>query len=187
MEEKTEENEIIENNDIYAKNICTLAHHYEDFFLSKKTRNVELGNKKEDCIKSFMENTTEEQYKSYMEQLKQFKKFYETRSGFQEEQKLKNPFILKYNYSKKDNLNINEINNNNFYNLTSVKFKIDTPIKNQVNDKENENKLNAQKSKPEILFKVNIEKGNDFCGKKRNFDTKIENIDINKDMKAIEI
>ena len=187
LEEKTEENDIIENNDIYAKNICTLAHHYEDFFLSKKTRNVELGNKKEDCIKSFMENTTEEQYKSYMEQLKQFKKFYETRSGFQEEQKLKNPFILKYNYPKKDNLNINEINNNNFYNLTSVKFKIDTPIKNQVNDKENENKLNVQKSKPEILFKVNIEKGNDFCGKKRNFDTKIENIDINKDMKAIEI
>ena len=32
LEEKTGENEIIENNDIYAKNISTLAHHYEDFF-----------------------------------------------------------------------------------------------------------------------------------------------------------
>ena len=187
LEEKTEENEIIENNDIYAKNISTLAHHYEDFFLSKKTRNVELGNKKEDCIKLFMETTTEEQYKYYMDQLKQFKKFYETRSGFQEEQKLKNPFILKYNYSKKDNLNINEINNNNFDNLTLVKFKIDTTIKKQANDKENENKLNAPKSKHDIIFKVNIEKGNDFCGKKRLFDTKDENIDTKKVVQAIEI
>ena len=134
-----------------------------------------------------METTTEEQYKYYMEQLKQFKKFYETRSGFQEEQKLKNPFILKYNYSKKENLNINEINNNNFDNLTLVKFKIDTTIKKQANDKENENKLNAPKSKHDIIFKVNIEKGNDFCGKKRLFDTKDENIDNKKDVQAIEI
>ena len=199
--EKTEENENIENNDIYAQNINTLAHHYEDFFLSKKTRKVELGNKKEDCIKLFMETTTDEQYKYYFDQLKHFKKYYETRYGIKEEQKLKSPFILKYNYFKTDNLKINEINkinkinninnninNNNFDNLTLVKFKTDTTNNKQANNKENENKINTPQKKSEIIFKVdNLEKENNFCGKKRKLDKEDENTEMNNRVEAIEI
>ena len=194
--EKTEENENRENNDLYAQNINTLAHHYEDFFLSKKTRNVELGNKKEDCIKQFMETTTDEQYKYYLDQLKQFKKYYESRYGIKEEQKLKNPFILKYNFYNSDNLKINEFNkinkfnnnNNNFDNLTLIKFKTDTTLNKQANNKENENKLNTPQKKPEIIFKVdNLEKENNFCGKKRKLDKEDENTEKNNNIEAIEI
>ena len=199
LEEKIEENDNIENNNIYAQNINTLAHHYEDFFLSKKTRNVELGNKKEDCIKLFMETTTDEQYKYYLDQLKQFKNYYETRSGIKDQPKVKSPFILKYNFIKTDNLKINEINkinnidnnninNNNFDNLTVVKFKIDTAINKPVNNKENENKLNTPQKKPEILFKVdNLEKENNFCGKKRKLDEEDENSEKKNNVEAIEI
>jgi len=191
--EKSEENENVENNDIYAQNINTLAHHYEDFFLSKKTRNVELGNKKEDCIKLFMETTTDEQYKNYLQQLKQFKIFYEGRSRFKDEQKIKNPFILKYNFIQKDNFKINEINNNNINNnnfdsLTLVKFKTDTSISKQLSNKENDNKLNNSQKKPEIIFKINsIEKESDFLGKKRKTNKENENTDLNQDIAAIEI
>ena len=180
-----------ENNKIYAKNLNTLAHHYEDFFLSKKTRNVELGDKKEDCIKLFMETTTEEQYKYYFEQLKQYKKFYENRSGIVQEQKIKNPFILNFKLIEKDNLKINEINNNNtnnnnFDSLTLVKFNTDSSIKHQINNKENENKLNSSsKITKEVIFKVNIEKDNNFCGKKRklDFENEKDNNTMNKMIK----
>jgi hypothetical protein len=60
--EKTEENENIENNDIYAQNINTLAHHYEDFFLSKKTRKVELDYNSTETLKDAIDFKYNEEY-----------------------------------------------------------------------------------------------------------------------------
>ena len=201
LQEKTEENKNdinTINNEIYAKNINTLAHHYEDFFLTKKTRNVGLGDKKEGSIKLFMETTTDDEYKNYFEQLKQFKTLYETRAGFIPELKNKNPFILNHNLFKKDNLLINEknnnhINNNNFDNLTLVKSNTNSTEKKQINNKENDKESNNKikllppKNVKEVLFKVNIERENDFCGKKRKFEIENMNDGINKDLAVVEI
>ena len=181
---KDEENEITNvNNEIYANNINNLAHHYEDFFLSKKMRNVESGDKKEACIKNFMENTTEEEYKKYLGLLQQYKRYYEQRYGIQPEQKIKNQFILNHNFFKIDNLKINEINNNNINNnLNLINFNPEPSSKQLITNKENENKLNNAKNTKEIIFKIN--NANDFCGKKRKLEEESKNKEKNNNVSS---
>ena len=91
-----------DNNEYYIKLINNLAHNYENFFLSKKTRNVGLGNKKEDWIKSFMQNITKEQYEYYLVQIKQCKNYYETRYKLNNNKTLDNEFIINTNAYEKD-------------------------------------------------------------------------------------
>ena len=186
---KEEEGEDAINNEAYAHSINNLARDYEKFFLSKKTRNVDLGNKKEDCIKSFMENTTQGQYQSYMDQLKQFQNFYKARNGTlgHEEKRIKFPFILKNVYNKKDNLKIN--NKDNIFECTTA-FNSNpnsdsTELKQSI-DKENENKSNTSQNNNEINFIVNNEKNDDeFLGKKRKLEK--ENIEKDEPMPMVEI
>ena len=186
---KEEEGEDAINNEAYAHSINNLARDYEKFFLSKKTRNVDLGNKKEDCIKSFMENTTQGQYQSYMDQLKQFQNFYKARNGSlgHEEKRIKFPFILKNVYNKKDNLKIN--NKDNIFECTTA-FNSNpnsdsTELKQSI-DKENENKSNTSQNNNEINFIVNNEKNDDeFLGKKRKLEK--ENIEKDEPMPMVEI
>jgi hypothetical protein len=186
---KEEEGEDAINNEAYAHSINNLARDYEKFFLSKKTRNVDLGNKKEDCIKSFMENTTQGQYQSYMDQLKQFQNFYKARNGTlgHEEKRIKFPFILKNVYNKKDNLKIN--NKDNIFECTTA-FNSNpnsdsTELKQSI-DKENENKSNISQNNNEINFVVNNEKNDDeFLGKKRKLEK--ENIEKDEPMPMVEI
>ena len=186
---KEEEGEDAINNEAYAHSINNLARDYEKFFLSKKTRNVDLGNKKEDCIKSFMENTTQGQYQSYMDQLKQFQNFYKARNGSlgHEEKRIKFPFILKNVYNKKDNLKIN--NKDNIFECTTA-FNSNpnsdsTELKQSI-DKENENKSNTSQNNNEINFIVNNEKNNnEFLGKKRKLEK--ENIEKDEPMPMVEI
>ena len=72
--------------------------------------------------------------------------------------------------------------------ITLVKFKTDTTNNKQANNKENENKINTPQKKSEIIFKVdNLEKGNNFCGKKRKLDKEDENTEMNNRVEAIEI
>ena len=168
LEEKPDENE--KNNEKYSQKINYLAHHYEDFFLGKKTRNVELGNKKEECIKSILETTLPAQYEFYMNQLKMYKELYVKQSGPFKEPKIKSPFILThFNNYKKDNLLINEKSDNNVFDNETIKEgnEIDLLVKKTINN-ENENKLNNN----EINLLTNNENKNEFCGKKRKFSCK---------------
>jgi hypothetical protein len=168
LEEKPDENE--KNNEKYSQKINYLAHHYEDFFLGKKTRNVELGNKKEECIKSILETTLPEQYEYYMNQLKIFKDLYEKQSGPFKEPKIKSPFILThFNNYKKDNLLINEKSNNSVFDIETIKEGNENEfLAKKIINNENENKLNDN----EINILSNNENKNEFCGKKRKFSCK---------------
>ena len=185
LEEKPEDNE--ENNEQYAKCINKLAHHYENFFLSKKTRNVELGNKKEDCIKYFMEKTTQEQYDNYLKELKEFKIFYENRSGINNEIKIKSPFILFHNIDKNKNdiKNIEKNNNYDCLNNQLTYHNSDSTEKKMINNNENDNKLNNILNNKENIFDVNNNEKNEFCGKKRKFNCK--KFDVNELEATIEI
>ena len=182
LEEKPEENE--ENNEIYSQKINNLAHHYEDFFLSKKTRNVELGNKKEECIKTIMEATHKEQYDYYMEELKKYKTHYE-KNGTYKDQKIKTTFILTHFNDKKDNLLINEKNNNNFDNIT-INGNNEIDLSTKKTSREPIDNLNASplSSKEFHLETINDCK-NEFCGKKRKFYCK--RVDLNESETKVEI
>ena len=138
--------------------------------MGKKTRNVELGNKKEECIKSILETTLPAQYEFYMNQLKMYKELYVKQSGPFKEPKIKSPFILThFNNYKKDNLLINEKSDNNVFDNETIKEgnEIDLLVKKTINN-ENENKLNNN----EINLLTNNENKNEFCGKKRKFSCK---------------
>ena len=150
-----------DNNEYYIKLINNLAHNYENFFLSKKTRNVGLGNKKEDWIKSFMQNITKEQYEYYLVQIKQCKNYYETRYKLNNNKTLDNEFIINTNAYEKDKKKINEINNN---------FDCLTLNNNNSSSKENNNNLNIFKVSEENDLKINNNKKNIFCCRKRKPD-----------------
>ena len=78
LEEEDKNNNL---NKIYIEKINKLAQDYEGFFLYKKMRNVDLGDKKNEFIKSFMNNTLETDYLKYLEQVKQIKDFYDKRKN----------------------------------------------------------------------------------------------------------
>ena len=76
-----DENKDDSSNKIYVEKINRLAHEYEDFFLYKKMRNVDLGVKRNDFIKSFMNNTLKSDFTKYFEQVEAIKNFYEQRNN----------------------------------------------------------------------------------------------------------
>ena len=76
-----EENKDDSSNKIYLEKINRLAHEYEDFFLYKKMRNVDLGDKRNDFIKSFMNNTLKSDFTKYFEQVESIKNSYKQRNN----------------------------------------------------------------------------------------------------------
>ena len=76
-----EENKDDSSNKIYLEKINRLAHEYEDFFLYKKMRNVDLGDKRNDFIKSFMNNTLKSDFTKYFEQVEAIKNSYKQRNN----------------------------------------------------------------------------------------------------------
>ena len=78
LEEEDKNNNL---NKIYVEKLGNLAKNYEDFFLFKKMRNVDLSDKKNDFIKQFMNNSLESDYLKYLEQVKQIKNFYDNRQN----------------------------------------------------------------------------------------------------------
>ena len=147
-----------ENNTMYIKKINTLAHNYEKFFLSKKGRNVELGRKKEDWIKSLMRNITKEQYEYYLEQIKQYKNYYDKRYD-----KKADKILDKEN---KSNENLYEkgkkiINDNKAY------FECLTVNNSDSDFKKNKNDYNNFEVPEMMDSKLNNNKRIFFCCKKR--------------------
>ena len=159
----------VENNQKYIRQINALAHNYENFFLSKKTRKVDIGHKKEDWIKSFMNNITKEQYEYYLEQIKQCKNYYDQRNKSNEIQNNnttnnKNIIPIK-NTCEKPIFKVNEVNEciNDNSTLSNNNFNA---------SKENNNNLNTlifseEKGKEK---KLNNHKKNIFCCRKRKPD-----------------
>ena len=76
-----EENKDDSSNKIYLEKINRLAHEYEDFFLYKIMRNVDLGDKRNDFIKSFMNNTLKSDFTKYFEQVEAIKNSYKQRNN----------------------------------------------------------------------------------------------------------
>ena len=101
LDDKDDNDDNNENsNKSYVNQIKALAENYEDFFLNKKMRNVDLSEKKNDFIKNFMINTQKSDYLKYAEKVKEIKNYYDNRK--QE---------LKISYSNFINPYINKINN----------------------------------------------------------------------------
>ena len=131
----------------YIEDINNLAHHYEDFFLNKKPRNVDYNNKKNQFIKTFMNNSLNDKYLQLCEEVKQLKTFYENRDALKDqgnqvicpshinEKTIDNSFIKKtenkINYFETKDF----LNNNLFMNT----FKIEMINKPNINlDEKNE-------------------------------------------------
>ena len=119
------------------KPINNLAKNYEEFFLFKKMRNIEIGVKKNDFIKSFMNNTLQSDYLKYCEEVKQIKKNYDEK---------------KSNKDKNDNKIITQKSIDNIPNKVIVE--------QQKNDLKEDDILNN------IIISIGEEKSK-FLGKKR--------------------
>ena len=133
----------------YIEDISNLAHHYEDFFLNKKPRNVDYNNKKNQFIKTFMNNSLNDKYLQLCEEVKQLKTFYENRNSLKDqgnqvicpnqinEKSIDNSFTKK-NENKINYLETKDFLNNN--NLFMNTFKIEMINKPNINlDEKNEN------------------------------------------------
>ena len=132
-----EEDKNINLNKIYIEKINNLAKNYEEFFLFKKMRNIEIGVKKNDFIKSFMNNTLQSDYLKYCEEVKQIKKNYDEK---------------KSNKDKNDNKIITQKSIDNIQNKGIVE--------QQKNDLKEDDILNN------IIISIGEEKSK-FLGKKR--------------------
>ena len=126
--EDDEEN--VEENKKYINDIKELAHHYEEFFLEKKPRNVDYNNKKNDSIKVFMSNMVNDKYLQLHEEVKQLKNYYENRNLKKEES---NKIVL-----------INQKNNEIMDNLLNKK--------NVING--SDNNLSYQNENNELKIKI---------------------------------
>jgi hypothetical protein len=116
-EEDTGESDI--DNKRYIKDINDLAHHYEEFFLEKKPRNVDFNNKKNQFIKTFIQNTLNEDYFTLLEEVRNHKNYYDNRNG----QKVKFTKIDVLNQTKEETMNNNLINENTQIYLNDIKTK----------------------------------------------------------------
>ena len=73
--------EELNKNKKYIDEISKLAHNYEDFFLTKKPRNVGYSKKRNDFIKSFMNDTPDYKYLKLRQEVKILKIYYENRNN----------------------------------------------------------------------------------------------------------
>ena len=183
------------DNKRYINDINDLAHHYEEFFLEKKPRNVDFNNKKNQFIKTFMQNTLNDEYLTLLEEVRNHKNYYDTRNG----QKVKFTKTDVLNQTKEETMNnnlinestqvyLNEIKNKNNSDLNLFEAPSNGTIKNindneriinleENNEKENnienisENVLNKKESNTTVK-EEDLEKNDDkiLCNNKRKND-----------------
>ena len=177
-EEKGQSNN---ENSQYIKNINSLAHRYEEFFLEKRPRNIEFNNKKNDFIKDFMNNTLNDKYSKLSDEVKKFKIFYENRNLLNKEQlnlvlsnqksdKTQENSLIKINNLNTNNKEIINIKNNKNYNINIDNIKnedFDLNLKNNIALKEeqeeekkenyDENMIKSKKTKTEMKAPLNNE------------------------------
>ena len=183
------------DNKRYINDINDLAHHYEEFFLEKKPRNVDYNNKKNQFIKTFMQNTLNDEYLTLLEEVRNHKNYYDTRNG----QKVKFTKTDVLNQTKEETMNnnlinestqvyLNEIKNKNNSDLNLFEAPSNGTIKNindneriinleENNEKENnienisENVLNKKESNTTVK-EEDLEKNDDkiLCNNKRKND-----------------
>lgn len=206
--EEEDNGDIDVENKRYVKDINDLAHHYEEFFLDKKPRNVDYNNKKNQFIKTFMQNTLNDEYLKLIEEVRKHKSYYDTRNG----QKVKFTKIDIINQEKEESMNNFLINESTQIELNEVKTKNNSALKlfevpssgtiknNNTNEsmadfEENNQKeknienisenVLSQKETNEINIKENFEKNVDkiFCNNKRKND-KIKYFIFYKKMKT---
>ena len=131
----------------YIEDINNLAHHYEDFFLNKKPRNVDYNNKKNQFIKTFMNNSLNDKYLQLCEEVKQLKTFYENRNALKEQGNQVicpnqiNEKTIDNSFTKKTENKINYFETKDFLNnnLFMNTFKIEMINKPNINlDEKNE-------------------------------------------------
>ena len=177
-EEKGQSNN---ENSQYIKNINSLAHRYEEFFLEKRPRNIEFNNKKNDFIKDFMNNTLNDKYSKLSDEVKKFKFFYENRNLLNKEQlnlvlsnqksdKTQENSLIKINNLNTNYKEIINIKNNKNYNINIDNIKnedFDLNLKNNIALKEeqeeekkenyDENMIKSKKTKTEMKAPLNNE------------------------------
>ena len=177
-EEKGQSNN---ENSQYIKNINSLAHRYEEFFLEKRPRNIEFNNKKNDFIKDFMNNTLNDKYSKLSDEVKKFKIFYENRNLLNKEQlnlvlsnqksdKTQENSLIKINNLNTNNKEIINNKNNKNYNINIDNIKnedFDLNLKNNIALKEeqeeekkenyDENMIKSKKTKTEMKAPLNNE------------------------------
>ena len=127
---KEEEREINNDNLKYIKDINYLAHHYEQYFLQKKPRNVDYNNKKNKYIKDFMNNLVNNEYLELCEELKQFKVFYEKRNSLSNKFE-PNSLIVQKNDEILDNSLLIKNNNKSFILKNNNDIKKDIEYNNE--------------------------------------------------------
>ena len=168
-----EEKEISNDHLKYINDISYLAHHYEEYFLQKKPRNVDYNNKKNKFIKDFMNKLVKNEYLKLCEELKQFKIFYENRKLLNKKFESSSLIVQKNQKSDETLGNSLLIKNNNLFASNS-----NNEIKNLIEYKGNQaNKFDdiirnstIQKSKNENFGKNTIsleEKIKEYCHDKK--------------------
>ena len=140
-EEKNCENKIGEKK--YINDISILAYNYEKFFLEKKPRRLDQNNKKNEFIKKFIINLSNDKYLKLVEETKIFREFYEKRN------------LLKINNNK--NIGKGEINNKSLFNINDIK-------NNKIEKNENNITNNYLNKKENIIKKIidNYENNDNF-------------------------
>ena len=157
------------DNKRYINDISDLAHHYEEFFLEKKPRNVDYNNKKNQFIKTFMQNTLNDEYLNLLEEVKKLKNYYDTRYG----QKVKFTKIDVHNQTKEDIMN-NLINESTQIELNEIKTKNNSDI-NVFEAPINGTIKNSNTNESIINLEENNEKENNIENISENFLSKKEN------------
>jgi hypothetical protein len=171
----------------YIEDINNLAHHYEDFFLNKKPRNVDYNNKKNQFIKTFMQNTLNDEYLNLLEEVKKLKNYYDTRYG----QKVKFTKIDVHNQTKEDTMN-NLINESTQIELNEIKTKnnsdinvFEAPINGTIkNSNTNESIINLEENNEKENNIENISE-NVLSKKENNTIVNIKEDDLEKNEEKI--
>ena len=126
-----EEDEINNENIKYINDLNELAHHYENYFLDKKPRNVDYKNKKNKYIKEITNNSLNDKYLQLCNEIKELKNFYDNRKLL----KNKFPQISLNNQKSDDTLDNSLIKIKNNINLNNYeKNKFETNINNNIID-----------------------------------------------------
>lgn len=165
------------DNKRYVKDLNDLAHHYEEFFLEKKPRNVDYNNKKNQFIKTFMQNTLNDEYLVLLEQVKNHKNYYDTRKG----QKIKFTKIDFVNQTKEEPINICLINETTQNELNEIKAKKNSAL-NLFEAASNEAIKNNNSNANESI--INLEENNE---KENNIENISENVLSKKAENSISI
>ena len=151
--EEEDKGEFGAENKKYVNDINDLAHHYEEFFLEKKPRNVDYNNKKNQFIKTFMQNTLNDEYLTLLEEVKKHKNYYDARKG----QKVKFTKINVLNQAKEETMNNNLINESTQIELNEVKTKNNSAL-NLFEVPSNETIKNSNTNESIINLEENKEK-----------------------------